>query len=79
MRASWNDETVTSATEFRKRRVIVGLSASYRLPWRNMSVFISGTNVTKEPIATYRSDRRDHLVAHGEFGSNWTLGVEGRF
>ena len=44
-----------------------------------MSVFLSGTNVTKQPIATYRRDRPDHLIAHGEFGSNWTLGVEGRF
>lgn len=79
VRASWNDETVTSASEFRKKRVIVGLSASYRLPWRNLSVFLSGTNITKEPIATYRRDRPDHLVAHGEFGSNWTMGVEGRF
>jgi iron complex outermembrane receptor protein len=79
LRGSWNDKTVTSATEFRKERVIVGMSASYRLPWRNMSVFLSGTNITKEPIATYRNDRSDHLVAHGEFGSNWTMGVEGRF
>jgi hypothetical protein len=44
-----------------------------------MSVFVSGTNITKSPIANYRSDRADHLVAHGEFGSNWTLGLEGRF
>jgi TonB-dependent receptor len=79
VRASWNDQIDTSASEFRKERVIVGVSASYRLPWQNMSVFLSGTNVTKEPIATYRRDRPDHLVAHGEFGSNWTLGVEGRF
>jgi hypothetical protein len=68
----------TSATEYRKERTVVGLSASYRLP-RNMSVFVSGTNITKSPIANYRSDRANHLLAHGEFGSNWTLGLEGRF
>jgi TonB-dependent receptor len=78
IRGSWNDRVTTSATEYRKERTVVGLSASYRLP-RNMSVFFSGTNITKSPIANYRSDRPGYLVAHGEFGSNWTMGLEGRF
>src|SRR5688572_30517791 len=74
VRGSWNDDVITSASEFREARTIVGLSANYKLPW-NMSLFISGTNILKTPIATYRTDRSDHLVAHGEFGSNWTMGL----
>lgn len=44
-----------------------------------MALFINGRNITRDPIATFLVARPDHLMAYGQFGANWTMGIEGRF
>jgi iron complex outermembrane recepter protein len=78
LRGSWSDDTLTSETLYRKARTILGLSLRYQLP-RNMAIFVNGRNITKDPITSYLNSQPDLLTAYGQFGSNWTIGVEGRF
>ena len=75
---TWTAETNVDATYFRTPRTIVNISASFR-PTKYTSIFLTGRNITDEPYETRITANRNVLYQFQRFGSNWTIGIEGRF
>jgi iron complex outermembrane receptor protein len=88
---TWTDETFTgsnsvsssskffpSDNEYLKPRTILFVSAQYRLPWKGLSVFVSGDRAYDSGKTWFfKSDGRIRQMER--YGSQWSVGLRGDY
>lgn len=57
------------------------IQLNYRLPWKGVTLFLTGRNIFKEPTKHFRGGggAEDILLRYSDTGSFWTLGAKGTF
>ncbi len=78
LRWSATPDTLASATTYRKSRHMFATSWSYKMTSRT-ELFLTGRNIFNSPATVYMRGYDGFVQTKSKYGSNWSLGVKGRF